>query len=92
MNAKLKRDLCSVYTDIGETLAKQGNGAGSLERYRMALDILETLAAADTADVFNRQDLSHLCRVVGDALSEERRFTEAGRYYARAAAMAEACS
>ena len=92
MNARWKRDLSISYVSVGDILAKQGNAAGSLERHRMAQSLLETLAAADTADVRSRQDLSMICQTLGDALLEQGRFSEARKNYARAVAIAEEVS
>lgn len=69
-NARLRRNLATGYTHLGDVLWGTGDIAGEVESYRKPLVICQELAAADPANIQLRRDLGVAHGNMGYALAQ----------------------
>jgi tetratricopeptide (TPR) repeat protein len=66
--ADLRRELAASYSRVGDLLSATGDTPGALEHRRLALGLMETLAAAAPDDVSNLRQLGVAYQKLGNSL------------------------
>jgi non-specific serine/threonine protein kinase/serine/threonine-protein kinase len=66
--AELRRELAASYSRVGDLLSATGDTRGALEQRRLALGLMETLAASDPDDPSNLRQLGVAYQKLGNSL------------------------
>jgi non-specific serine/threonine protein kinase/serine/threonine-protein kinase len=66
--ADVRRELAASYSRVGDLLSATGDTRGALEQRRLALGLMETLAASDPDEVSNLRQLAVAHQKLGNSL------------------------
>ena len=87
-----KRYLPATRMNVGSALARSGKAQESIQYFRLALEGMKALAAADPKNIEARRDVAEALQYLAIGYDKWNKFTEAKKYYRESLAMLEQLS